>query len=85
MRLNIANTLHWRDSPKPAIALVQGYCSMGGLGKPGSPALAAAVRAESERTATTCHWRGRLQCDVGRAFDGAGRRVERLADYGGHR
>jgi hypothetical protein len=29
MRLNIANALHWRDFPKPTIAQVQGYYSMG--------------------------------------------------------
>ena len=28
---NIANTLRWRDFPKPTIAQVQGYCIMGGL------------------------------------------------------
>ena len=29
--LNVANTLRWRDFPKPTIAEVQGYCIMGGL------------------------------------------------------
>jgi enoyl-CoA hydratase len=29
--LNVANTLRWRDIPKPTIAQVQGYCIMGGL------------------------------------------------------
>ena len=29
--LNMANTLRWRDFPKPTIAQVQGYCIMGGL------------------------------------------------------
>ena len=29
--LNVANTLRWRDFPKPTIAQVQGYCIMGGL------------------------------------------------------
>lgn len=29
--LNVANTLRWRDFPKPTIARVQGYCIMGGL------------------------------------------------------
>ena len=28
---NMANTLRWRDFPKPTIAQVQGYCIMGGL------------------------------------------------------
>ena len=28
---NLANTLRWRDFPKPTIAQVQGYCIMGGL------------------------------------------------------
>ena len=28
---NIANTLRWRDFPKPTIAQVQGYCIMGGI------------------------------------------------------
>ena len=28
---NIANTMRWRDFPKPTIAQVQGYCIMGGL------------------------------------------------------
>ena len=28
---NVANTLRWRDFPKPTIAQVQGYCIMGGL------------------------------------------------------
>jgi enoyl-CoA hydratase len=28
---NIANTLRWRDFPKPTIAQVQGYCIMGGV------------------------------------------------------
>ena len=30
-RQNMANTLRWRDVPKPTIAQVQGYCIMGGL------------------------------------------------------
>jgi enoyl-CoA hydratase len=29
--LYLDNTLRWRDSPKPTIAQVQGYCIMGGL------------------------------------------------------
>jgi len=29
--INVANTLRWRDFPKPTIAEVQGYCIMGGL------------------------------------------------------
>ena len=29
--LNVANTLRWRDFPKPTIARVQGYCIMGGV------------------------------------------------------
>ena len=29
--LNVANTLRWRDFPKPTIAQVQGYCIMGGV------------------------------------------------------
>ncbi len=29
--LNVANTLRWRNFPKPTIAQVQGYCIMGGL------------------------------------------------------
>lgn len=29
--MNVANTLRWRDFPKPTIAQVQGYCIMGGL------------------------------------------------------
>ena len=29
--MNIANTLRWRDFPKPTIAQVQGYCIMGGV------------------------------------------------------
>jgi enoyl-CoA hydratase len=29
--LSVANTLRWRDFPKPTIAQVQGYCIMGGL------------------------------------------------------
>ena len=29
--LNVANTLRWRDFPKPTIAQVQGYCIMGGI------------------------------------------------------
>ena len=29
--LNVANTLRWRDFPKPSIAQVQGYCIMGGI------------------------------------------------------
>ncbi len=29
--LNVANTLRWRDLPKPTIARVQGYCIMGGF------------------------------------------------------
>ena len=28
---NVANTLRWRDFPKPTIAQVQGYCIMGGI------------------------------------------------------
>ena len=29
--MNVANTLRWRDFPKPTIAQVQGYCIMGGM------------------------------------------------------
>ena len=29
--MNVANTLRWRDFPKPTIAQVQGYCIMGGV------------------------------------------------------
>jgi enoyl-CoA hydratase len=29
--LNVANTLRWRNFPKPTIAQVQGYCIMGGI------------------------------------------------------
>jgi enoyl-CoA hydratase len=29
--MNVANTLRWRDFPKPTLAQVQGYCIMGGL------------------------------------------------------
>jgi len=29
--LNVANTLRWRDLPKPTIAQVHGYCIMGGF------------------------------------------------------
>ena len=31
LQQNIANTLRWRDFPKPTIAQVQGYCIMGGI------------------------------------------------------
>ena len=29
--LNVANTLRWRNFPKPTVAQVQGYCIMGGI------------------------------------------------------